>query len=265
MDINEYINSGIVELYALNALTSQEKAEFEQKLMLYPELKTELLKVQEGLEVYLMSKATNPRPDVRTKILAAIEEVPKKKSSGKVLPIDGNNSLTYKYMVAAALAALVVSTFASWFFYSKWNDAENRYSALLNDKNQLAINYNMVKIEFDRTNSDLIVMRDAETNVVQLSAKDTSQSFEARVYWNKNTKQAYIDVLNLPAPAPGKQYQLWALVAGKPVDAGIFELNEGIQMVKDVLQADAWAVTIEPKGGSLVPSLDQLFLLGKNS
>ena len=205
MDINEYINSGIVELYAMNALTSQEKAEFEQKVMLYPELKTELLKVQEGLEVYLMSKATNPRPDVRAKILAAIEEGPKKKSSGKVFPIDGNNSLTYKYMVAAALAALVVSTFASWFFYSKWNDAENRYSALLNDKNQLAINYNMVKIEFDRTNSDLIVMRDAETNVVQLSAKDTSQSFEARVYWNKNTKQAYIDVLNLPAPAPGKQ------------------------------------------------------------
>ena len=34
MDIKEYINSGVVEMYAMHALNPQEKAEFEQKLLL---------------------------------------------------------------------------------------------------------------------------------------------------------------------------------------------------------------------------------------
>ena len=69
MDIKEYINSGVVEMYAMHALNPQEKAEFEQKLLLYPELKKELQKVQESLDDYSESHASNPRPELRAKIL----------------------------------------------------------------------------------------------------------------------------------------------------------------------------------------------------
>lgn len=264
MDIKEYINSGVVEMYAMHALNPQEKAEFEQKLLLYPELKKELQKVQESLDDYSESHASNPRPELRAKILQSIEPEVAKKS--KVLPIRENNSLTYKYLIAACLAALVVSTFASWFFYSRWNEAEDRYSALLNDKNQLAKNYNLVKNEYDRNVNDLIVMRDQQSKVIQLFSTDTTKNFEARIYWNKNSHESYIDVLALPIPDEGKQYQLWALVGGKPIDAGVFEITlSGIQRVKDIPAADAWAVTLEPKGGSVSPTLDQMYLLGKAS
>lgn len=251
-------------MYAMHALNPQEKAEFEQKLLLYPELKKELQKVQESLDDYSESHASNPRPELRAKILQSIEPEVAKKS--KVLPIRENNSLTYKYLIAACLAALVVSTFASWFFYSRWNEAEDRYSALLNDKNQLAKNYNLVKNEYDRNVNDLIVMRDQQSKVIQLFSTDTTKNFEARIYWNKNSHESYIDVLALPIPDEGKQYQLWALVGGKPIDAGVFEITlSGIQRVKDIPAADAWAVTLEPKGGSVSPTLDQMYLLGKAS
>ena len=251
-------------MYAMHALNPQEKAEFEQKLLLYPELKKELQKVQESLDDYSESHASNPRPELRAKILQSIEPEVAKKS--KVLPIRENNSLTYKYLIAACLAALVVSTFASWFFYSRWNEAEDRYSALLNDKNQLAKNYNLVKNEYDRNVNDLIVMRDQQSTVIQLFSTDTTKNFEARIYWNKNSHESYIDVLALPIPDEGKQYQLWALVGGKPIDAGVFEITlSGIQRVKDIPAADAWAVTLEPKGGSVSPTLDQMYLLGKAS
>lgn len=265
MDIKEYINSGVVEMYAMHALSPQEKAEFEQKLLLYPELKKELLKVQESLDDYAGSHAANPRPELRAKILDSIEPAGSSKSKSKVIPIRENNSLTYKYMIAACLAALVVSTFASWFFYSRWNEAEDRYTSLLNDKNQLAQNYNLVKNEYDRNVNDLIVMRDQQALVVQLFSTDTAKNYEARVYWNKNTRESYIDILALPVPDEGKQYQLWALVGGKPVDAGVFELVAGIQRVKDIPEADAWAVTLEPKGGSVSPTLEQMYLMGKRS
>lgn len=266
MDIKEYINSGVVEMYAMYALSQQEKAEFEQKLLLYPELKKELQKVQESLNDYSESHASNPRPELRSKILQSIEPADTKKQKGKVVPIRENNSLTYKYMIAACLAALVVSTFASWFFYSRWNEAEDRYSALLSDKNQLAQNYNLVKSEYDRNVNELIIMRDQQSKVIQLFSIDTTKNYEARIYWNKNTRESYIDVLALPVPEEGEQYQLWALVKGKPVDAGVFEISiSGIQRVKDILEADSWAVTLEPKGGSLSPTLEKLFLSGKSS
>lgn len=269
MEIKEYISSGVVEMYTMDALSPQEKAEFEQKLLLYPELKKELLSVQNAMEGYAKSHAVNPRPELRAQILEAIDAAPaekKKKGKAKVIHIGENTSITYKYMVAACLAALVVSTFASWFFYTKWNDAEDRYTSLLTDKNQLAVNYNMVKMQYDQSTADMIIMRDADMKVVQLNAMDTSMNYEARVYWNNNTKEAYIDVLALPAVPSNKQFQLWALVDGKPVDAGVFELGEmGMQKVKDIDRADAWAVTLEPKGGSVVPTLTEMYLMGKSS
>ena len=266
MDIKEYINSGAVEMYIMGAMSSSEKTEFEQKLLLYTELRKEYFKAQETFDEYAQVHSLNPRPELRSKILDSISAEDKSTTKKKVIRIRENPSLTYKYMVAACLAALVISTFASWFFYTKWDGAEDRYTALLNDKNQLAVNYNLVKMEFDRNSSDLMVMRDFESKVIQLNAIDSSRNYEARVYWNKNTREAYIDVLSLPIPPDNQQYQLWALVAGKPIDAGVFDMgNDGIQKLKDIDKADAWAVTLEPKGGSLAPTMNQMYLLGKNS
>ena len=41
------------------------------------------------------------------------------------------------------------------------------------------------------------------------------------------SKDVYLLVNHLPKPVPDKQYQLWAIVDGKPVDAGIFDMAEG--------------------------------------
>jgi len=87
----------------------------------------------------------------------------------------------------------------------------------------------------------------------------------ARVFWNHQTHDAFIDVMSLPVPPAGKQDQLGALVGGKPVDAGVFNMNTnaGMQPMKNILSADAWAVTLEPQGGSVAPTLSQMYLLSK--
>jgi anti-sigma-K factor RskA len=65
-------------------------------------------------------------------------------------------------------------------------------------------------------------------------------------------------------PPAGKQYQLWAIVDGKPVDAGMIDLNQPIvfQQMKTINSAQAFAVTIENVGGSATPSLETMCLLG---
>lgn len=265
MNVNDYIASGIVELYAMNALPPDEKKEFERLMLLYPEIVKELRRVENALEEYAESHAMNPRPNLRQTIIEKVI-VDDKKIIGKTKAITDDHTLTYKYMIAASLAALVVSTFASWFFYTRWNEAERKFSDLLNEKNELAQNYNLVKSTYDETLTMVMIMRDAAANIIVLNAKDKTQNFQARVYWNKQTHRSYIDVISLPEPGEGKQFQLWALVGGQPVDAGVINISEErIQRVKDIIQADLWAVTLEPKGGSASPSLDQMYLISRSS
>jgi anti-sigma-K factor RskA len=264
MDVKEFIGSGIIELYAMNALSSDDKNELERLMLLHPELLDELKLIEETLEEYALAHSLNPRPHLRENIVNAVKTNGSPVSPHrKVKPTreKGDHSLTYKYLIAASLAALVISTFASWFFYSRWDEAEQRYTDLLNDKNELAENYNLVKLTYDETMSQMILMRDMNSRMYELNSMDTAQHFMARVYWNKDNHQSYIDVLDLPSPDEGRQFQLWAIVGGKPVDAGVFLVgDQGIQRMKDIETAEAWAVTLEPKGGSVSPSQDQMYL-----
>ncbi|MCC7233294.1 MAG: anti-sigma factor [Bacteroidia bacterium] len=263
MDLKEYISSGVVELYAMGGLQPSEKREFEQRLLLYPELAEELEKVREGLEVFTGAYSKNPRPALREMILGKSNTAGGKGDDpGKLLQVERSHTLTYKYLIAASLAALVISTFASWFFYSRWDEAEDRYVTLFNEKNQLAQNYNLVKNSFDKTYADMMLMRDENVIITQLNSTDTTHHYQARVYWNRNTGETYIDILDLPEPDQGLQYQLWAVTDGTMTDAGVFTPvpEMGMQRVKNVQQPSAWAVTLEPTGGSQVPTMEHLML-----
>jgi anti-sigma-K factor RskA len=85
----------------------------------------------------------------------------------------------------------------------------------------------------------------------------------ATVYWDTKTKDVYLLANNLPKPNDDKQYQLWALVDGKPVDAGMIDDCNGLCKLKNIQKAQAFAITLEKKGGSAAPDLSQLHVLGK--
>ena len=64
----------------------------------------------------------------------------------------------------------------------------------------------------------------------------------------------------LPAPAPGKTYELWYITAGGPVAAGVFDVDakgDGALRIEEVPDPElvlAWAVTLEPAGGVPQPT-----------
>jgi anti-sigma-K factor RskA len=61
------------------------------------------------------------------------------------------------------------------------------------------------------------------------------------------------------------QYQLWALVDGKPVDLGVFDMRDGevgLKNMKPIGVAQTFAVTLEPRGGSVSPTLEKLMVIG---
>ena len=71
--------------------------------------------------------------------------------------------------------------------------------------------------------------------------------------------------MKMPANDAEHQYQLWALVDGKPVDLGVFDMNaddDGMVRMKAIENAQAFAVTLERRGGSSVPTMEQMMVLG---
>jgi anti-sigma-K factor RskA len=86
----------------------------------------------------------------------------------------------------------------------------------------------------------------------------------ASVYWNQTTKEVYLSLQNMKELSQENQYQLWALIDGKPVDAGVFDGNvAGLIRMKDIpAGAGTFAVTIERRGGVPSPTLSTMQVAG---
>jgi anti-sigma-K factor RskA len=69
----------------------------------------------------------------------------------------------------------------------------------------------------------------------------------------------------MPRLPTEQQYQLWALIDGKPKDLGVFDVNDDkvILKMKNTQRADAFAITIEKKGGNAGPTLEKMQSMGK--
>ena len=85
----------------------------------------------------------------------------------------------------------------------------------------------------------------------------------ADVYWH-TSKKVFLEIKNLPDAPTGKQYQLWAIVDGKPVDMGMYSAKEDstVQEMKSVDNAQAFAITLEKEGGNATPTMEEMYVMG---
>ena len=139
---------------------------------------------------------------------------------------------------------------------------------------QVAEQQNSTQQELDQTTAQLndlkeqaALLQKPGVKMASLKGTGVSPTSYVTVYWDTTSKDAYLMINNLPAPASDQQYQLWALLDGKPVDMGVFnyELRQEKLLVKakNVQNAQAFAITLEPKGGSENPTLEKMYVVGK--
>lgn len=76
MNIELYLQSGIVESYALGLATQREVDEFEQLLPHYPELKEALRDFEYHLELFSIDNEVPPPPEVRKRIEDRLRALP---------------------------------------------------------------------------------------------------------------------------------------------------------------------------------------------
>ncbi len=275
MDIKEYISSGIIENYVLGYVSPQEKQEVECMSHIYPEIKAELEQLQTTIENIAFTLEKNPPAHLKSKILDAIknekQEVVRKEKVAKVVTISStNNSNLWKYMTAASI---IVTIGLAYLFYITNNDLKSTNSELADITNELDENklvYESQLAEYSdkiKEKKELIAfLQHSATKKIMLKGTDLQPNSSAIVYWNDINSKVYMDPsAEMPELSEDEEYQLWAIVDGKPVDMGMLtheEPCEDLCPMPNVSNAQAFAVTIEKSGGSKVPSLNRLVVIG---
>jgi len=282
VDIQLYIESGMLELYALGTLPTEQVAEVEHNLALYAELRAELAQIELTLEQYAKAHALTPKAALREQILANAtsashlatnqEGMPK----GKVVPFRTaenqprpatNNMLLW--LMAASFALLLVSSFLAYSYYGKWQDASKQLVAMRTEQSRLASINRTASQRIGMLDDMMRMLHDSKTRMAKLMGTPRKTNDEVMLVWNPTSHHVLAAIMKLPVASPDKDFQLWALDGGKPVDAGILKTGPGmefqLQQLKDVAGAQAFAITLEKKGGSPTPTLSEMYVMGEVS
>jgi len=262
MKLQEYIASGVLEAYLLGQLSPEESTRVETMRVKHAEIQQEMVRIEESLELMAQKTAVTPRESVRENIISKI------KAPGhgidEVIPMKKPKNRGLKYLAAASIALALVSSAVSIKLWNQLKETEQRLNNLLAENQQLAEDFELTNYKLEQTNTDLAIIVSEEYQKVVMKSTGSDGAL-ASVYWNQENTKVYLSSGSLPLPPTDKQYQLWALINGKPVDAGVFDLPEEgnpLQEMKSIAAADAFAITLEPRGGSVSPTLEELKVMG---
>jgi len=270
-DIRAYIETGILELYVLGDVTPDEKLQVEEMAKKHPAVKAELDEIERSLELYAQENAVEPSENLRSRVMGSIltnlgddNNFPEKPQpvNHKLVELTARKENNfYKYAFAASLALLIASTIALVSVYSRLQQSTNQLEAIQLQNQHFSNRVNLM----DR---ELGIFRDPSFKLLKLQGTAKTPASVVMLAFSPSKKKVMIDMGNVKLPENDKdhQYQLWALVGGKPVDLGVFDAKNdstGMKEMKSIALADAFAVTLEPKGGSVNPTMDQMVVLGK--
>lgn len=253
MNREEFIESGIIESYLLGNASSQEINLVNEMLRTHPDLIQEIERIENDL-ILVAAEGQNQASDkVKNNILAEITATKKIPFT----PETKKSSYTLKFALAASTILFISSFIYNLYQYQNSNK-------LTAENNSYKKTVDSLNIDLNNSNVLISILRDTSSKSISLKGLPISPASFVSVNYNKKTKAVYVVNTNLPKPEQNKQYQLWAIVDGVPVDAGMIDLNakDDFQMMKSIENPQAFAITLENKGGSTTPTLDQMYVLG---
>ncbi len=268
MDIKAYISSGIIETYVLGMATAEESAELLAYAKEYPEINQAILDEELVMENVAMQDAVAPPAHLKESLHhillgsvannAAVE-----KEETIVRNIDTSKAGRigiWKFMAVAASLLLIISI-AFMLVTSNRIKEENQLALEKMEQEKIAR-----QKEMDDMKAEMALVTDPAIKKIPLMGIETHPDNNATIYWDTRNTDVYLKLHNMPAPKADKQYQLWAIVDGKPVDLGVFENGKSdslMQKMKSIPKAEMFAITLENTGGSASPTMDQMYVAAK--
>lgn len=272
MNIHEYIESGKLELFLLGELTEREREEVIAMARAHPQIQQELDALQDAMLALDERMGEAPSAAVKGRIFASLQgdfkeaetapapaAVPEQPHVVKLSP--------WKPFAVAASLVAILATAAAAYFAVKYYEVDEKFTALLADQQVMADQLNQVKLEYEETGSrlDRLVAGDFRRIELKGEALAVQKDAKVEVFWDQKTEEVFVAVNTLNVLSPELDYQLWAIGKDGPVGIGLVNPVEKftLQQMQAIAEAGAFAITIEPKGGSQSPTLEKLVVLGE--
>lgn len=245
-DINGLRESGLLELYVLGQLSENEIAQVEDAANQNQSIREQIVGIEQTLKGYAMAYAITPDPMVKDNIMKSIQS-----SAGGQVPQPPRPSAgSFGW-----LFGLVVIGAGLLLFWMN-----NKHTQEVSEfKNQLAVcdsiqTQNNIEIAIFES------LQSADNLIVAVDATENYPGTDLYIHNNEVSGKNYLQVRNLPDLAPDQSFQLWSLKGDNPpIPLDVFETDKGsLFEISQVEGTNAYAITIEPRGGQDSPTLERL-------
>ena len=261
MDIKEYIESGILEMYIAGALSEKENQEVYEAMLAHPEILNEVKSIEASivnLSAALTTKDTNP-------YFTYIKSKLNLENKSKVIPITKSGSNWSAYTGWAA--AVIVGGVLVWTL-NKNETLKQKVASEADENKQLEMRITESNTDLAEAEKLINVFRDKDVVSVPLAGQAVSPNAYAKVYIDKKSNNLYLDAQGLPEPPKGKVYQVWSLTLAPLTPTSMGTLDSFIEDTDKIFEfkiregEQAFGITLEPTGGSETPTMEQLYTLG---
>lgn len=254
----------LLPAHAIGALDGEERRDLEAHLEGCASCRAALAAWQrEGEALAFSVPAIPPAATTRVRLLREIEHTPQAGPTAfrEPLRVGASRWTGAGWWAAAAALALAVWVGAGQRALRREN------ARLAAESTAIAARLEQVSNELDGARGELARLRLAaqilstpDLRPVVLAGLAEAPAAVAHSFVNPQQHRALFQAYKLAAAPAGKTYQLWFIADGKPVSAGVFDVDaEGraqlvVEGVAPLERIQAWAVTVEPAGGVPQPT-----------
>ncbi|WP_276134683.1 anti-sigma factor [Polluticoccus soli] len=266
MNIKEYIESGILEAYVLGALSEEERAAVVANIAQYPELAAEVQEIERAMYQYAEANAVTPPAGMQEDIWAAIQPNspviarPSIPTNPKAihLPVTVPERRT-SWVRAAVWVALAGSLLTNVLLMNNQRRSGEEMQAMKDEMLKNNSKQQQLSARLDMYDRQRAMLMDANMQPVIMRSAQAGKKMMGMAMYNKTKGETYVSLMDMPMPPQGKQYQLWVIQDGKPVDMGVLSsdmiASGAMQKVPMSIQnGQAFAISLEKEGGNPTPT-----------
>lgn len=248
MDSQSFIQSGLLEAYVLGQGTAEERAEVERMAAAHPEVRAELEAIERALEKLAMANAVPPPSGLKDNILKEIQGI-----QDYLPPYGGPFGKTgtgpvfqWKPWFGWIAAGLLLLAFVVQLVRS--NNEKQRQNARIAELQTRVQDCETRNQNQAKQQEIIALLRDRDTKTIVLS-DGPEPKITATVWHNPVRRETALDINSLPAPEPGRYFQLWAIVEGNPnpQSLGMVDTTNSWQALPYQEKVKVFAISSEDK------------------
>ena len=256
MTPQEIINSGLLELYVLGQLEGEELSMIESAIKSHDAVKNELREIEETMSKYATIHSIPADDNILSRALEQINSSAQIEGQS-ASSIDPKSAAPVKSIWSwlgpvSAIAAAIAMVIA-FIQFDKFNQLTDRMETVIADCEE-------TESKLQEQETLYAALMDEDSRPVLIDPTEKYPETRLIIHHNEVDRVNYLQISNLPTLSDGLAFQLWSLKGtDSPIPLSVFiEDGEIIIPIDFELGTDAYAITIEPSGGSQTPNLDEL-------